>query len=170
MGHLGANLGLAWAILAPSCAILGRSGAILKQSWGFSGGAGPPKTLIFLTFVFKVFALGLSSLQLRLSILSCVILSSSWALLGSSRGSSGPPWGHLRGHLGAVLEPSWAILGHLGAILEPSWAILNHLGAILGPSWAILGPSWKTWSKMVQLGSKNQPKSSSKNRPKSMKN
>ena len=140
-GHLGAILGPSW----------GHLGAIL----GLSGGAGPPKTLIFLRF-FKVFAIWPSSLQLRLSypILRHlvfllgplgVILGPFWTPSGPSWGSLGPSLGHPGpswGLLGATLGPSWLILGPSWATLGPPWSRLGPWLAHLEPMWPLWGLSW----------------------------
>ena len=62
------------------------------------------------------------------------ILGHLGAILGASRAKLGPYWPNF-GHN----DPSWALLGpprgHIRAVLGPSW---GHLG----PSWGHLGPSW----------------------------
>ena len=138
---------------------MGRHGPILRLSWGhlgsflgFPGGAGPPKTLIFLK-LFKVFAFGPCFFQLRLPypILCNVIffLGPLGVILGLFWTPLGPSWGYL----GPILEPSWAILALPWALLGPpwghlggSWGLLGRLGGsrgYLGPSWGSLGPAWR---------------------------
>ena len=52
-----------------------------------------------------------------------------------------------RGHLGAILGPSWGHLGvswdHLGASWGIPGAFLGHLGAILRPLGVSSGPPWR---------------------------
>ena len=110
-----------WAILARSKAILGRLGAFLALLGCFSGGAGPPKTLIFLRF-FKVFG---NLTIFPLTSTTCRI----W-----------PHFALLLGPLGVILALFWPPWG-------PSWdhlgAILGHLGpqerAKLGSCWGSVG-------------------------------
>ena len=182
MGHLGTNLGLAWAILAPSCAILGRSGAILKPPWGFSGGAGRPKTLIFLRF-FKVFAVGpscpsTSTVYSSLRYLVFVLGPLGVKIIYSFCGFSGAldlqnpcfslgfcsfcSWAFFPSTSTTMryVAPSWAILGPSwgspGTIARHPGPSLGHLGAILEPSWghrgAIFGHLGQAWGHCASLG------------------
>ena len=52
-------------------------------------------------------------------------LGPSWPISSSFGSLFGPSWGHL--------GPCKGILGHLGAILEPSWAVLRNKTASRGP-------------------------------------
>ena len=137
-GGILANYGPSWGHLG---VILGHLGVILSLSWG----AGPPKTLIFLRFLFfKFLQFGDLPFKFDYLTLSCAILSSSWVLLGSSWDPSGPSWGHLGallGHLGATLGPP-------GEGRDPKTGLKNlkkpkeNQGfRVLGLSWSILGPS-----------------------------
>ena len=143
MGLFRSVLRPSWAILVASCRVLRQLGSILGVSWpilGLSWGhlgsilrlsesPGPSKTLIFLRFL-KVFVIGLSSLQIRLS---HPILRYRVFLLGS---------------LGVILGPFWTPFGPSWCPLGPSWGHPGSswclLGATLAPSWLILGPAWAT--------------------------
>ena len=84
--------------------------------------------------------------------LTFLLLASIWYPLGPHvvpTWTSWPSWPRLGascGHLGYVLEASWARLGAPWAVLEASWL---PLGAVLGASWGYLDAPWSVW---VRLG------------------
>ena len=142
--QLTSNLGVSWPIMGHLMASWSHLGTILGPFWAFSGGAGPPKTLIFPRF-FKGFCnLAIfPSISTVLPYLapSCLPLGLSWGHLGAHL----DPLGSILGLSWAIFGPPWALLGppwgHLGAILAHLGAILGHLGAALEPSWAMACPS-----------------------------
>ena len=152
-------MGPSWAILKPARGHLGLSwghlGAILGLSWGHSGPFRGRWTLKNFDFpwVYKVFAIGPSFLQLRISypILRHlifllgpfgVILGPFSTLLAPSWGCPGPSWG-LHGATWAPSLPStrlsYPILRHLLFLLGPLGVMLEPFSALLAPSWRHLG-------------------------------
>ena len=114
--HLGAILGLSWAILGDVGPILARPGAILG---GFGASCG----------LLKPFSDSVG--------LSCGPLGTSW---GSSWGHLGPS-GAILGHLGAIFGHRGLILSSSWAIVGPSWAILAVLWVFKNSdfAWDIIG-------------------------------
>ena len=64
------------------------------------------------------------------------LLELSWGCLGQPEGSFGPSWApegpslYLRGRLGPLAGPSWAVLGASWTVLGPSWAVFLFFPSI----------------------------------------
>ena len=135
-GH-GGVMGGPGALPRGSRAVLGRTLAAKRASWGGSGAVLGP---------------------------SCGVLGPSWELLGLSwgrLGASWPPpgasWGGPGGVLGAswvVLGASWGVLGGLGAVLGPSW---GQLGVAWGRLRGVSGLPEASWGRPRRPKSPSDP-------------